>query len=66
MDQRPRLVVVHGSGRILNRICKDIMQYSQWLLNALSNRGWDVAAIEGQLNQMSSMIKEYHARFDGI
>ncbi len=66
MDQHPRLVVVHGSGRILNRFCKDIMQFSQRLLNALGNQGWNAAAIKGQLNQMSSMIKEHHARFEGV
>ncbi len=66
MDQQPRLVVVYGSGRILNKFCKDIMQFSQWLLDVLGNQGWDAVAIEGQLNQMSSMIEEHHACFDGI
>jgi hypothetical protein len=43
------------------------MRYSQWLLDALCNQGqWNAAAIEGQLNQMSSMMKEHHACFEGI
>jgi hypothetical protein len=52
---------------MLNRVCEDIMQYSQWLLDVLGNQGrWNMAAIEGQLYQMSSMIEEHHACFDGI
>jgi hypothetical protein len=35
---KPRLEVVHGSGQILNRVCDDIMQYSQLLLDALGNQ----------------------------
>jgi hypothetical protein len=67
IDQCPRVVVVCGSGRILNKVCKDIMQFFQLLLDALSNQGqWNPAAIESQLILMSSMIKEYHACFDGI
>jgi hypothetical protein len=67
MDQRPRVVVVHGSGHILIRICKDIMQFSQRLLDALGAQGqWDATAIERKLNQMSTMIEGYHACFDGI
>jgi hypothetical protein len=66
MDWCPRIVVVHGSGQILNRVCKDNMQFSQWLLDALGNQGWIAAAIKGQLNQMSSIIEEHHACFDGI
>jgi hypothetical protein len=67
MDRRPRLVVVHGSGQILNRVCNDIMQYSQRLLDVLGNQGqWNLAAIKSQLNQMLSMIKEHHACFDGV
>jgi hypothetical protein len=43
------------------------MQYSQWLLDVLDNQGlWNAAANEGQLNQMSSIIKEHHACFDSI
>jgi hypothetical protein len=65
IDRRPRLVVVHGSGRILNRFCEDIMQFSQWLLVAWQS--WmDAVAIESQLNQMSSMIGEHHACFAGV
>jgi hypothetical protein len=66
MDQRQRVVVVRGSGQILDRLCKDIMQSSQWLLDALGNQGWNAAAIEGQLKLMSSMIKEHHEHFKGI
>jgi hypothetical protein len=42
------------------------MQSSQRLLDALGNQGWNATAIEGQLNQMSSMIKEHHARYKGV
>jgi hypothetical protein len=28
------------------------MQSSQWLLDALGNQGWNLVAIEGQLDQM--------------
>jgi hypothetical protein len=66
MDRRPRLVLVHGSGQILNRFCKDIMQSSHRLLDALGNHGSNAVAIEGQLSQMSSMIEEHHACFKGI
>jgi hypothetical protein len=66
MDRRPRLVVVHGSGQILNRFCKDIMQSSQWLFDALGNQGWNTATIKGQLDQMSSRLEEHCARFKGI
>ncbi len=66
MDQCPTFVVVHGNGQILNRICKDIVQFSQRLLDALGNQGrWDVAAIKRELNQMSTMIMEYHEHFQG-
>jgi hypothetical protein len=50
----------------LNRLRKDIMQSSQWLLDALSSQGWNAAAIEGQLEIMSSMIKEHHVHFTGV
>jgi hypothetical protein len=45
MDQHQQVVVVHGSGRILNRLCKDIMQSSQRLLDALGSQGWNAVAI---------------------
>jgi hypothetical protein len=60
MNQCQRVVVVHGSGQILNWLCKDIMQSSQWLLDALGSHRWNAVAIEGQLKLMSSMIKERH------
>jgi hypothetical protein len=66
MDWCQRLVVVHGSGQILNRVCADVMQYSQWLLDVLSSQGWNAAAIEHQLKLMSSMIKGHHGCFTGI
>jgi hypothetical protein len=66
MDQRQQVVVVHGSGRILNRLCKDIMQSPQLLLDALGSQGWNAAAIKGQLEIMSSMIKEHNERFTGV
>jgi hypothetical protein len=66
MDQRQQVVVVHGSGQILNRLCEDIMQSSQWLLDALSSQGWNMAAIKGQLKLMSSMIEERHERYKGV
>jgi hypothetical protein len=50
----------------MNRVCKDIMQFSQQLLDALINQEWSAAAIDSQLNQMSSMIEEHHACFDGV
>jgi hypothetical protein len=34
MDRRPTIGVVHGSGQILDRICEDIVQFSQRLLSA--------------------------------
>jgi hypothetical protein len=42
------------------------MQFTHRLLDALGNQGWNAAAIKGQLNQMSSMIKEHHARFGSV
>jgi hypothetical protein len=66
MDQRQQVVVVHGSRQILNRLCKDIMQSSQWLLDALGSQGWNAAAMEGQLELMSLMIEEHHEHFTGI
>ncbi len=42
------------------------MQSSQWLLDALGSQGWNAAAIEGQLELMSSMIEERHEHFKGI
>ncbi len=66
MDWHQGLVVVHGSGQILNGVCADIMQYSHWLLDVLSSQGWNVAVIEDQLKLMSSMIEGHHERFTGI
>jgi hypothetical protein len=66
MDRCQQLVVVHGSGQILNRVCVDIMQYSQRLFDALSSQGWNAAAIEDQLELMSSMIEGHHERFTGV
>jgi hypothetical protein len=66
MFLRQSVVVVRGSGQILNRLCQDIMQSSQWLLDAPSNQGWNAAAIKGQLELMSSMIKEHHEHYKGI
>ena len=42
------------------------MEYSQWLLDALSNQGWNARAIKDVVNQMSDMFKEYHESFKGI
>ncbi len=43
------------------------MQFSQRLLDALGDQGrQNVTAIESKLNQMLSMIEEYHECFDGI
>jgi hypothetical protein len=39
MGQRRRVVVVCGSGQILNSIWEEIPEYSQWLLDALGNQG---------------------------
>ena len=66
MDQRQRVVVVRGSGQILNSIRKEIMEYSQRLLDALGNQGWNARAIKDMVDQMSDMIKEYHESFEGI
>ena len=66
MDWCQRLVVVHGSGQILNRVCADVMQYSQWLLDVLSSQGWNAAVIEDQLKLMSTMIEGHHERFTGV
>jgi hypothetical protein len=66
MDQRQRVVVVCGSGQILNSIFEEIMEYFQWLLDALGNQGWNARAIKDVVKQMSNMIKEYHESFKGI
>jgi hypothetical protein len=66
MDQCQQVVVVHRSKQTLNKLCKDIMQSSQRLLDALGSQGWNTAAIKGQLELMSSMIKERHECFKGI
>jgi hypothetical protein len=43
------------------------MQFSQWLLDGLGNQGrWNATAIKREINQMSSMIKEYHEYFGSI
>jgi hypothetical protein len=42
------------------------MQSPQQLLDALGSQGWNAAAIKGQLELMSSMIKERHANFKGL
>jgi hypothetical protein len=42
------------------------MQSSQRLLDALSSQRWNTAAIKGQLELKSLMIKEYHECFTGI
>jgi hypothetical protein len=42
------------------------MQSSLWLLDALGSQGCNAAAIEGQLEIMSSMIKEHHECFTGM
>ncbi len=66
MDQHQQVVVVYGSRQILNRLCKDIMQSPQQLLDALGSQGWNAVAIKGQLKLMSSMIKEHHEHFKGV
>jgi hypothetical protein len=66
MDQHPTVGVVCGSGLILDRICKDIVQFFQRLLDELGNqRQCDAAAIECKLNQMAIMIMRYHSHFQG-
>ncbi len=66
MDQCPSVGVVRGSGHILDRICEDIVQFSQRLLDALGNqRQWDTASIECKLNQMANMITRNHSHFQG-
>jgi hypothetical protein len=42
------------------------MEYSQWLLDALGNQGWNARAIEDVVDQMSDMTKDYHESFEGI
>jgi hypothetical protein len=37
-ESNPTIGVVHGSGQILDRICEDIVQFSQRLLDALGNQ----------------------------
>ncbi len=66
MDQCQRVVVVRGSGQILNSIRKEIMEYSQRLLDMLGNQQWNARAIKDMVNQMSDMIEEYHESFKGI
>jgi hypothetical protein len=66
MDWHQRLVVVHGSGKILNGVCADITQYSQRLVDVLSSQGWNAVAIEDQLKLMSSMIEGHYEHFTGV
>jgi hypothetical protein len=66
MDQRQRVVVVGGSGQILNSIREEIMEYTQRLLDALGNQGWNARAIKDVVVQIYDMIKEYHESFKGI
>ncbi len=40
--------------------------YSQRLLDALGNQGWNARAIKDVVIQMYDMIKEYHDSFKGI
>jgi hypothetical protein len=65
MDQCQWVVIICGSGRILNSICKEIMEYSQRLLDALSNQGWNARSIMDVVNQKSKMIGEYRESFKG-
>jgi hypothetical protein len=46
MDQCQRVVVVCGNGQILNSIQEEILKYSQRLLDALGNLGWNAMAIK--------------------
>ncbi len=64
IDQCQRVVVVRGSGRILNSIWEEILEYSQRLLDALGNQGWNAMAIKDVVNQISDMIEEYHESFE--
>ncbi len=66
MDQCQRVVVVRGSGQILNSIWEEILEYSQRLLDALGNQGWSAMAIKDVVDQMSNMINQYHESFKGI
>jgi hypothetical protein len=42
------------------------MEYSQRLLDALGNLGWNARAIKDMVDQMSDMIEEYNEFFEGI
>ncbi len=66
MDRHKRVVVVCGSGRILNSIREEIMEYSQRLLDSLGNQRWNARAIKDVVDQMSNMIEEYNESFKGI
>jgi hypothetical protein len=67
MDRCPTVGVVRVSGQVLDRIHKDIVQFSQRLLGVLGNqRRWDTLAIERELDQMVTMITRYHSCFQGI
>ena len=66
MDLCPTIGVVHESGRILDKILKDIVQFSQRLLDALGNqRQWDAGTIKRKHGQMLTMIMRYHERSQG-
>jgi hypothetical protein len=60
------VLVVHGSGQILNSTCKEIMEFSRQLMDVLGNQGWNTRAIKDVVNQMFDMIEEYHESFEGI
>jgi hypothetical protein len=42
------------------------MEYSQRLLDAFGNQGWNARTIKDVVDQMSNMIKECHESFEGI
>ena len=60
------VLVVHGSGQILNSTCKEIMEFSRQLMDVLGNQGWNTRAIKDVANLISNIIKEYHDSFEGI
>jgi hypothetical protein len=64
MNQGQRVVVVCGSGQILNSIWEEILEYSQRLLDALGNQGWNTMAIKNMVNQMSEMIEKVFGLVD--
>jgi hypothetical protein len=66
MDRCQRVVVVCGNGKIFNSIREEFLEYSQRLLDALDNQGWNAMAIKDVVNQMSNMMEEYHESFEDI